>query len=71
MKKQEEALVDIREVMADMRSQKFETPDEKIRTFVEKIRNPYAYKVGDVTVHVSFAGNQTMDECFSNFLATM
>lgn len=71
MKKQEEALVDIRDVMAEMNSQKFETPDEKIRTFVEIIRNPYAYKVGDVTVHISFTGDQTMDECFSNFLATM
>ena len=70
MKKQEE-LVDIRKVMADMESQKFETPDEKIHAFLEKIRNPYTYKVGDVTVHVSFAGNQTMDACFSNFLATM
>ena len=55
----------------DMNGQKFDTPEEKIRTFVEKIGNPYAYKVGDVVVHVSFSGKQSMDECFSNFLAGM
>ncbi len=63
--------MDIREVMMDMNGQKFDTPEEKIRTFVEKIGNPYAYKVGDVVVHVSFSGKQSMDECFSNFLAGM
>lgn len=71
MKKQEDDLMDIREVMMDINGQKFDTPEEKIRAFVEKIRNPYAYKVGDVVVHISFSGEQSIDECFSNFLAGM
>lgn len=65
------ALVDIREVMTAMEAEHYKTPEDKILSFVEKIKDPYAFKVGNVTVRVSFAGNVTMNECFSNFLATM
>lgn len=71
MKKQEDDLMDIREVMMDINRQKFDTSEKKIRAFVENIRHPYAYKVGDVVVHISFSGEQSIDKCFSNFLAGM
>jgi hypothetical protein len=67
----QESLVDIRDVLSAMEAESYATPEDKIRSFVEKIKNPYEYKVGSVVVKTSFASNMTMDECFANFLATM
>lgn len=66
-----EELVDIRDVMAEIEAEPDKTQEEKIISFVEKIKNPYAFKVGSVTVRVAFSGQMTMDDCFANFLATM
>lgn len=64
----QEQLQDIREVMAEIEAKTYTTPEEKRRDFLEKIKNPYMYKVGDITVKVSFANEKTIDECFENFL---
>ena len=39
--------------------------------FLEKIRNPYEFRVGSVTVRTSFGSGVTMDECFANYLAAI
>lgn len=64
-------LVDIREALADVEAENHRSPEAKIRSFLEKIKNPYEYKVGSVIVKVSFSDGMTMDDCFANFLAAM
>jgi hypothetical protein len=65
------SLVDIRDVLTAMEAERYDAPEDKIRSFLEKIKNPYEFKVGSVVVKTSFAGKMTMDECFANFLASM
>ena len=67
----QEPLVDIRDVLAAVEAEHCKSPEDKIVSFMQKIKSPYEYKVGSVTVKTSFAGNITMDDCFANFLATM
>ena len=46
-------LVDIRDVKVD-RSLPVE---DRIRSYVEQVKDPYCFRVGDVKVRVSFASN--------------
>ena len=46
-----EELVDIRNVKIDRTL----PSDERVRSFIEQIKNPYCFKVGDTVVKVSFA----------------
>ena len=63
-----ETLVDIRDVKID-RSLPLE---ERVRSFVEQIKNPYQFKVGNTVVKVSFANTQnTITDNFINMIATM
>lgn len=64
-------LVDIRDALAGVEAENRENPEERIRSFLEKIGNPYEYRVGSVIVRVSFSEGMTMDDCFSSFLAAM
>ena len=46
--------------------------DERIRSFIEQIKNPYCFKVGDTVVKVSFADTpNTITDNFINMIATM
>ena len=63
-----EQLVDIRDGKID-RSLPME---ERVKSFIEQIKNPYQFKVGDTVVKVSFANTQnTITDNFINMIATM
>jgi len=62
------SLVDIRDVKID----KSLPTEERIKSYVEQIKNPYKFKVGDVIVKVSFFGNEnTISDNFVNMIANM
>jgi len=62
------SLVDIRDVKID----KSLPTEERIKSYVEQIKNPYKFKVGDVIVKVSFSGNEnTISDNFVNMIANM
>lgn len=61
-------LVDIRDVKVD-RSLPVE---DRIRSYVEQVKNPYCFRVGDVKVRVSFASNgRTLNDSFTDMLASL
>lgn len=63
-----ESLVDIRDVQIDSSL----PSEEKIRSYVEQIKNPYCFKVGSVVVRVSYTGSQaTLNDQFSNMLSAL
>lgn len=63
-----ESLVDIRDVKID-RSKPVE---ERMKSYVEQIKNPYLFKVGKTIVRVSYAKTQaTINDNFVNLLASM
>lgn len=60
-----ETLVDINGVDIDMSLPRA----ERLKRFVEKIKNPYCYKVGDVVVKVRFADtDRTLDDCLEHYI---
>ena len=63
-----DSLVDIRDVKID-RSQPV---GERMKSYVEQIKNPYLFKVGNTVVRVSYANTQaTINDNFVNLLASM
>ena len=63
-----DSLVDIRDVKID-RSKPVE---ERMKSYVEQIKNPYLFKVGNTVVRVSYANTQaTINDNFVNLLASM
>ena len=61
-------LVDIRDVKID-RSLPIE---ERVKSYVEQIKNPYMFKVGNTVVRVSYADtNRTMSDNFVNMIDAM
>ena len=63
-----DSLVDIRDVKID-RTQPVE---ERMKSYVEQIKNPYLFKVGNTVVRVSYANTQaTINDNFVNLLASM
>lgn len=63
-----DSLVDIRDVKID-RSQPVE---ERMKSYVEQIKNPYLFKVGNTVVRVSYANTQaTINDNFVNLLASL
>lgn len=64
----EAALVDIRDVRINR-----ELPqEERVKSFVEQIRNPYCFKVGPVVVNVSFSDSgATLNDRFVELLSIM
>lgn len=63
-----ESLVDIRDVEIQR-----ELPcEERIKSFVEQIKNPYCFKVGSVVVNVSYsAGGATLNDRFVEMLSML
>ena len=63
-----ESLVDIRDVKIDSSL----PTEERIKSFVEQIRDPYQFKIGSTVVHVAFANTQnTLTDNFINMVASM
>lgn len=63
-----DSLVDIRDVKID-RSMSVE---DRMKSYVEQIKNPYMFKVGNTVVRVSYADTQaTINDNFVNLLASM
>lgn len=61
-------LVDIRDVKVDRSL----PTEERVRSYVEQIKNPYCFKVGDVKVRVSYADKaQSLDDSFGAMIASM
>lgn len=63
-----DSLVDIRDVKID-RSMSVE---DRMKSYVEQIKNPYMFKAGNTVVRVSYANTQaTINDNFVNLLASM
>lgn len=63
-----DSLVDIRDVKID-RSLPVE---ERMKFYVEQIKNPYMFKVGNTVVRVSYANTtQTINDNFLNLLMSL
>ena len=63
-----DSLVDIRDVKID-RSLPVE---ERMKSYVEQIKNPYMFKVGKTVVRVSYANTtQTINDNFLNLLMSL
>lgn len=63
-----DSLVDIRDVKID-RSMSVE---DRMKSYVDQIKNPYMFKVGNTVVRVSYANTQaTINDNFVNLLASM
>ncbi len=63
-----DSLVDIRQVKIDRTL----PVEERMKSYVEQIRDPYLFKVGDTVVRVSYANTQaTINDNFLNLLASM
>lgn len=65
---QADSLVDIREVQI----QKDLPREERIKSFVEQIKNPYCFKVGPVVVNVSYSNSgATLNDRFVELLSIL
>ena len=61
-------LVDIRDVVID----KSLPLEERVRSYVEHIKDPYCFKVGDVVVRVSYADkDKSLTDSFTSMIASM
>ena len=61
-------LVDIRDVVID----KSLPLEERVRSYVEQIKDPYCFKVGDVVVRVSYADkDKSLTDSFTYMIASM
>lgn len=60
-------LVDIRDVEIDRSLPK----EERIRSFINQIKNPYCFKCGDIVVKTSFIDTDvTLEERMEHYLRT-
>ena len=61
-------LVDIRDVVIDRTL----PAEERIRSYVQQIKNPYCFRFGDVKVRVSYANkDQSLNDSFVSMLASL
>ena len=61
-------LVDIRDVVID----KSLPLEERVRSYVEQIKDPYCFKVGDVVVRVLYADkDKSLTDSFTSMIASM
>lgn len=57
-----ESLVDIRDVKLDSSMEQA----DRVRSFIQQVKNPYRFKVGDVVVNVAYTnGGATLNVCRS------
>lgn len=61
-------LVDIRDVKVDRSL----PAEERVKSYVEQVKNPYCFRVGNVKVHVSFAAeSRTLNDNFTDMIASL
>ena len=60
-------LVDIRDVVID----KSLPLEERVRSYVEQIKDPYCFKVGDVVVRVYADKDKSLTDSFTSMIASM
>ena len=61
---EQDQLVDLRSVSID----KSLPVPERMSTFVKQIKNPYLFKVDDITVKVEFSSGKTFEDSLLSFL---
>ena len=45
---------------------------DRVRSFIQQVKNPYRFKVGDVVVNVAYTnGGATLNECFADMLSLL
>lgn len=60
-----DSLVDIRDVKVDPA----QPPEERIRSYVQQVKDPYCFRVGGVKVRVAYAGkDETLNDSFCNMI---
>ena len=63
-----ESLVDIRDVKLDSSMEQA----DRVRSFIQQVKNPYRFKVGDIVVNVAYTnGGATLNECFADMLSLL
>ena len=63
-----DSLIDIRNVKLDRNLGQA----ERVRSFLQQIKNPYCFKVGDVVVNVAYTeGGATLNDCFADMLSIL
>ena len=63
-----DGLIDIRDVKLDSSLGQA----ERIQSFLQQIKNPYCFKVGDVIVNVAYTeGGATLNDCFADILSLL
>ena len=63
-----ESLVDIRDVKLDSSMEQA----DRVRSFIQQVKNPYRFKVCDVVVNVAYTnGGATLNECFADMLSLL
>ena len=63
-----DGLIDIRDVKLDSSLGQA----ERIQSFLQQIKNPYCFKVGDVIVNVAYTeGGPTLNDCFADMLSLL
>ena len=61
-------LIDIRDVKVDRSL----PTEDRIKSYIEQVKDPYCFKVGDVKVRVSYSkGEQTLNDSFSAMIASL
>lgn len=61
-------LVDINDVKIDIN----QTKEEKIKSFINQIKNPYCYKCGKVTIKISFSDNgKSLEDLMSDYISSL
>ncbi len=63
-------LVDIRDINIDENL----TKEEKIKQYIEQIKNPYCYKYGDIKIKVVYnedANAKTLEECLEEYIKNL
>ncbi len=67
-RERKEQLVDLRDVHIDTSLPKA----ERIRSFVQQVKDPYHYRVGDVEVRVSYTDTSaTLEDRFAQMFSLM
>ena len=63
-----DGLIDIRDVKLDSSLGQA----ERIHSFLQQIKHPYCFKVGDVIVNVAYTeGGATLNDCFADMLSLL
>ncbi len=64
----QDGLVDIREIKIDPD----QSLEERMRSYIEQVRDPYCFRVGKVKVRVSYSGEkETLNDSFCDMISNM